>query len=260
MIQNTFCILDGIGEKTERKIWESGILSWDDFLDAEDLLGLSRERKGLLNESLFLHQRELRRGNAPYFFDTLKQREHWRLFELFRDHAVCLDIETNGFQPSQGGYVTMVGLYDGYDYKCFLHGRDLTAENLSRELSQYKCLITFYGACFDVPFLLRTFSGVQFNIPHFDLCFASKRLGIQGGLKRIETYFGIERDCDTKGLNGYDAVKLWESAKRGSSESLDLLVKYNREDTVNLMEIASQIYERLRQATGIEAYISCGVA
>lgn len=260
MIRNTFCILDGIGEKTERKLWRSGVLTWDDFLDADDLLGLSPERKRLLNESLFLHQAELRKGNAPYFFRHVKQREHWRLFEPFRGHTVCLDIETNGYQPDAGGYVTLVGLFDGFDYKCLVRGKDLTADNLSRELEPYKCLITFYGASFDVPFLLKSFHGVVFNIPHFDLCFAAQRLGLQGGLKKIETILGIERDEDTRGLTGYDAVRLWEYYRRGSAEALELLIKYNREDTVNLMGIASTVYERLRHATGIEEYISCGVA
>lgn len=260
MIKNTFCILDGIGEKTEKRIWENGILTWEDFTDADELPGFNTERKRLFDESLFLDSRELNRGNASYFFKRLKRREHWRLFDFFKDNAVCLDIETNGYQPNCGGYVTVVGLYDGYDYKSLVRGENLTAENLSRELSRYKCLITFYGAAFDVPFLLRSYAGVRFEIPHFDLCFAAKRLGVQGGLKKLEQLFGIERDESTKGLGGYDAVRLWEFSKKGSSDALELLIRYNQEDTVNLMQIASILYERLRHSTGIEEYLTCGVA
>lgn len=260
MIQNSFCILDGIGEKKERRLWQEGILTWDDFLDAEKLLTFSDERKRLFDESLFLFQKELGARNAGYFSQAVKRREQWRLFEMFKNDAVCLDIETSGLQPQSGGYVTVVGLYNGDDYKYFVHGRNLTTDILNKELSNYKCLITFYGAAFDIPFLQRTFRGIEFPMPHFDLCFAAKRLKIQGGLKKIEHDFGIERDESVQGLDGYDAVKLWEQARIGSSQALDRLIQYNREDTVNLMQIAPVLYERLKQSTGIEEYLACGVA
>ncbi|MEJ2695457.1 MAG: ribonuclease H-like domain-containing protein [Candidatus Sulfobium sp.] len=260
MIRNTFCILDGIGEKLERRLWREGILTWADFTDAGEVLGFSRERKKAFDERLGCDRCELDAGNARYFSSRMKRREHWRLFDTFKDHAVCLDIETNGYQPGAGGYVTVVGLYDGFDYKCLVRGENLSAENLNNELSRYKCLVTFYGAAFDVPFMLRSFNGLKFDIPHFDLCFAAKRLGIKGGLKRLEQDFGIERDEAVRGLDGYDAVKLWELARRGSYEARETLIKYNREDTVNLMGMAPVFYEKLKQSTGIEEYLTCGVA
>jgi uncharacterized protein YprB with RNaseH-like and TPR domain len=260
MIRNTFCTLDGIGEKLERRLWREGVLTWADFMRSGEVLGFSHERKKSFDDRLDLDRIELDAGNARYFSSRIKRREHWRLFDAFKDYAVCLDIETNGYQPGSGGYVTVVGLYDGFDYKCFVRGENLTAENLNRELSRYKCLITFYGAAFDVPFMLRSFKGLKFDIPHFDLCFAARRLGFKGGLKKLEHEFGIERDESVRGLDGYDAVKLWELARRGSREALGTLIKYNREDTVNLMGMASVFYEKLRHSTGIEEYLACGVA
>ncbi len=260
MIRNTFCILKGIGEKLEKRFWKEGILTWEAFTDSDELPGLSYEKKRLTDESLFFYMAALNNGNAEYFGRRLKHREHWRLFDYFKDYTVCMDIETNGLQPGNGGYVTAIGLYDGYDYKCLIKGKNLNAEKLNKELERYKFIVTFYGTAFDIPFLLRTFRGVRFNLPHFDLCFAARRLRLKGGLKKLEQEFGIERDESVKGFDGYEAVKLWEFAKRGSSEALDLLVKYNREDTVNLMQIATILYGRLRQLTGIEEYLSCGVA
>lgn len=260
MIRSSFCILDGIGEKLERRLWGEGILTWDDFRDAEELPVCTKERKRLFDESLFRFQEELEAGNASFFSSSMKRREHWRLFDFFGQEAVCLDIETNGLQPYAGGYVTVVGLYDGYDYTCLVRGRDLTLENLQRELDRYKFLITFYGAGFDIPFLLRSFRGLRFSIPHFDLCFGGKRIGLEGGLKKLEADLGIEREEEVQGLNGYDAVRLWEHARRGSLEALNLLVQYNREDTVNLMGIASTLYGMLRQSTGIEEYLPGGNA
>jgi len=259
MIRNTFSILNGIGEKLERKIWKGGILTWHDFLEADDICCINHERKVYFDWSLSTASRKLAEKDAVFFAKYLKRREHWRLFEIFRDSAVYLDIETNGLPPGRGGYVTVVGLYDGFEWRCLVAGENLTSENLNRELSGYKCLVTFYGASFDVPFLQRTFPGVRFDIPHFDLCFAAKRVGIHGGLKKIECLFNIERSEEVRGLDGYDAVKLWEFAKRGSDDAKRLLLSYNREDTVNLTAIADILYRRLRQSTGIEEHLVCGL-
>ena len=99
---------------------------------------------------------------------------------------------------------------------------------------------------------------MRFDIPHFDLCFAARRLGFNGGLKKLEMLFGIDRDDAVKGMDGYDAVKLWEETKRGSLEAKELLLMYNREDTINLLSLADMLYQKLRASTGIEEYIACG--
>lgn len=260
MIRHTFSVLNGIGEKLERHIWRRGILTWDDFCNYREIEGISPERKRVYDNQLMQFSSELSIGNAEYFAQIMKRREHWRLFDVFKKEAVCLDIETNGYQPGYGGYVTVVGLYDGYDWRCLVRGENLTEENLNHELSGYKCLITFYGAAFDIPFLLRSFHGMRFDIPHFDLCFAARRLGFNGGLKKLEMLFGIDRDDAVKGMDGYDAVKLWEETKRGSLEARKLLLTYNREDTINLFSLADMLYQKLRASTGIEEYIACGRA
>lgn len=255
MIRNTFSILNGIGEKLEKRLWRNGILTWSDFINAPDLNVISPNKKSLFDAHLSLASKELSNGNAAFFAGTIEKKEHWRLFDIFKEEAACLDIETNGLMPENGGYTTMVGIYDGHNYKCFLKNMNLTRENLKRELSRYKYLITFYGSAFDIPFLKRSMPDLKFNVPHFDICFGSRRLGFKSGLKRLETDFGIERHEAVKGMNGYDAVKLWEHARRGSSEALNLLTIYNKEDTVNLFKIADIIYQRLKVKTGIEEYL-----
>ncbi|MEW6214257.1 MAG: ribonuclease H-like domain-containing protein [Nitrospirota bacterium] len=64
--------------------------------------------------------------------------------------------------------------------------------------------------------------GLRFDILHFDLCFGARRIGLKGGLKRLELCFGIQRREEVRGMGGYDAVLLWEEAKRGNSRALDL--------------------------------------
>jgi uncharacterized protein YprB with RNaseH-like and TPR domain len=255
MIRNTFSLLDGIGQRLERRLWGEGILTWSDFINTDNLQFINPQRKRLMDDVLFYAHNELLSGNARYFAGNLRKNEHWRLFDVFKEDAVCLDIETNGLPYGRGGYVTLVGMYDGEDYKCFIRGENLTAEALSEELSIYKYLITFYGSVFDIPFLYNSIQGLRFDIPHFDLCFGARRVGLKGGLKKLETYLEIQRDEEVRGMNGYDAVLLWESAKRGNSRALDLLMLYNKEDTVNLFSIADIIYKRLKASTGIEEYL-----
>ena len=250
MIRNTFSILEGIGPRLERALWKKGILEWGDFISAAEIKTISPARKAAFDISLMNAETRLAQGDSGYFAQALKLKEHWRLFDEFKDSAVCLDIETNGWHHAAGGYVTVVGLYDGFDYKAFVRGENLTPEALKRELSKYRYIITFFGSGFDLPFLKESL-GIDTGMAHFDLCFGARRLGITGGLKKIEPLLGIHRDETVKGLDGYQAVRLWHEARRGSSAAYELLITYNREDTVNLMDMARTLYARLKAQTGI---------
>jgi uncharacterized protein YprB with RNaseH-like and TPR domain len=255
MIRNTFSILNGIGEKLERRLWRSGVLTWGDFIGSRGMDLVSAERKSAFDEELSAAGAHLMSGDSRYFIGALRSGEQWRLFDVFRDGAACLDIETNGLKAGSGGYATVVGIYDGREYKAFVRGENLTARNLMRELSGYKYLISFYGSVFDIPFLWRSMPGFRVNVPHFDLCFGARKLGLEGGLKKIEACLGIRRGEETRGMNGYDAVIMWKRARAGSTRALERLLSYNREDTVNLMRVAEVVYGGLRAATGIEEYL-----
>ncbi|MDA8086528.1 MAG: ribonuclease H-like domain-containing protein [Nitrospiraceae bacterium] len=255
MIKNTFSILEGVGSRLERRLWQRGILEWQDFIRAPEIAAIGPARKSAFDRKLMDAGSRLARGDSGYFARVLRQKEHWRLYEEFREGAVCLDIETNGWHPAAGGYVTVAGLYDGFDYKAFVRGGNLSASALQKELSRYRYLITFFGSGFDMPFLRDTL-GIHFEGAHFDLCFGARRVGMKGGLKKIEPLVGIHRDESVQGVDGYQAVRLWHEAMRGSREAMELLITYNREDTVNLMAMAGVLYGRLKAQTGIEEYLN----
>lgn len=255
MLISTFTILNGVGERTERRLWRSGLLTWQDFLDVQDAPGISPDRKGFYDEELYQATGELERHNSRYFLERLQRREQWRLYKTFKKEAVFLDIETAGLSPDSSE-ITVVGLYDGERIRALVNGIDLSEDSLAEELSQYKMLITFYGSAFDLPFLLQKFPRLDLRFPHFDLCFAGRRVGLKGGLKGVEMQLGIRRDEEVQGLDGYDAVKLWYAYKSGSLEALELLLKYNEADIRSLPFIAEEVYQRLREGTGIEAHTS----
>ncbi|MEK6691034.1 MAG: ribonuclease H-like domain-containing protein [Nitrospirota bacterium] len=253
MIRHTFRIADGIGERLERHLWKESILCWEDFLITKRVRGISPDRKSFYDREFSDSIEALERKDERYFFTKLKQHEYWRLFDALKDNAVYLDIETTGLN-AQISDVTIVGLFDGLRSRVLVKGIDLTVETLRKELEGYKMIITYYGSVFDIPFLKKKFPTLSFNLPHFDLCFSSHRAGFKGGLKRLEEDLGIMRSSDIKGLDGYDAVKLWIAHLKGNDGALDLLMRYNEEDTKNLFLIAKNIYKRLRGMSGFDGF------
>ena len=55
---------------------------------------------------------------------------------------------------------------------------------------------------------------------------------------------GITRSADTTGITGFDAVRLWHEYERGSADALELLLKYNRDDIVNLETIIEMMHPK----------------
>lgn len=249
ILKHTFTILSGVGTRLERHLWREGVLTWEDFLTRIHIPGVSRYRKNMLDRELTRALHALDVGDIDYFTGRLHHSEYWRLFDAFRKDAVCLDIETSG-GPAGDGEVTIVGMYGRDQIHTLIKGISLGPRTLIDVLSRYKLIITYYGRVFDMPFLHKSISGLNINMPNYDLCFASHRLNIKGGLKKLESYFGINRDETIIGMDGHDAVMLWEKYMEGDREALELLLKYNEADTKNLYQLAEILYGMLCMAYG----------
>jgi uncharacterized protein YprB with RNaseH-like and TPR domain len=244
MLASTFILLKGIGEYTERRLWDSGVADWQAFLAHPSPLGISPGRKQAYDQVLAAALQHLQDRNARYFARCLKAREHWRLYDAFQSRAVYLDIETTG-EPPSFGEVTLVGLYGNGRMTSLIQGESLCQERLQQELSRYDLIITFAGSLFDLPYLRAKYPRLILDHPHFDLCFAARRLGLKGGLKRIEAQVGLTRPEEVQGLDGWEAVRLWQAWRRGEGEALQLLLRYNECDVRNLEPLAAFLYERL---------------
>lgn len=234
-LENSFIPAPGVGEKTERRLWEQGVLHWD---DVEGVIG------GKRGENLCSFVAEawprLDDGDAAYFADALPSGERWRLAENFREPTTAFDIETTGLN-SHSSVVTTVSFHQDGETTTLVRGRDLTADALREHFDAADVLVSFNGKRFDVPFLQDEF-GLDVTTPHLDLLYTCKKLGLSGGLKAIEQQIGIDRDTD---ITGREAVRLWHQYEAGDDHALERLVHYNRLDTENLLTLLDTVTGRL---------------
>jgi hypothetical protein len=245
MLSESFVLLPSVKHRTERKIWAQGIDSWDQFMGAVKVNGLSASRKDSFDWKLQEAKDKLREQDASFFAKTVPFSDQWRLYNEFKDEAVYLDIETNGYYSG----ITVIGLSDGVDAKTFVRGFNLDRSLIMKELEKYKLIVTFNGASFDLPVIDRYFN-IKPNVPHVDLRFVCQKLGIVGGLKSIEKQMKIRRRPEVEGISGGDAVYLWEMWKStGDRDYLEKLVMYNEEDILNLRPLAEKVIPQLWKKT-----------
>jgi len=247
MIRRCFNMFDGIGPAREQAIRAAGVADWGRLLAGDGTAGLSEKLGRSLVSQVREWSRALEAGDTEFFARRLPRTKHWMLFDAFGGAVRYLDIETTGLSP---GYhdVTVVGIHDGENYRALVKDRDLSAEAIREALAGCTLLVTYYGSVFDVPFLSVAFPQVGWKMPHFDLCFGGRRVGLSGGLKEVERKLGMRRDASIVEVDGFEAVRLWRRHERGDREALAKLIEYNEADTRNLAEIARIVYERLCRA------------
>jgi uncharacterized protein YprB with RNaseH-like and TPR domain len=246
-IENSFIPIQGVGETTERRLWEAGVTHWEEF----DGAVVGPKTTDRIHSFLDVATDHLRRGDARFFDESFPPGERWRLYENFRDDALFFDIETTGLDAARND-VTTVSCYRGGTVETFVRGDDLTADALRGRFADAPLIVSFNGARFDVPFLERSFD-LSVDAPHLDLMYPCRRLDLTGGLKRIEADVDIDRDRPD--LSGEDAVRLWRRYERGDEAALDELVAYNREDTENLERLADHVTNRLHEAVSPDTTI-----
>lgn len=240
MLKNSYIHIPYVGYITERKIWNSGVKNWESF--GVDKVNLSSFRARHIKKFVDISIEALEKGNYSFFSSLLPKNEHWRCLKDFSKIAY-LDIETTGLDKENDD-ITMIGVYDGSSVKTFVRGRDFLG--FKDYIASFPMIVTFNGSCFDLPFLSSKL-GIKFDQLHLDLRFAFRKLGISGGLKRIEKVFDLERSSETKGLDGFDAVILWHKYVDGNDSALELLKRYNKEDVIGLKILSLNAYEMLKQ-------------
>lgn len=255
MLKQTFVHLPRVGYETERRLWREGLPDWQHALDrSAPPPGFSARRWDDLRRCLDDSRRSLARRDHRYFAAALAPSDHWRAYPEFSAHVAYLDIETTGM--GVWSQVTVVGLYDGRTMRTYIAGENL--QDLGDDIQAFSMLVTFNGATFDLPFLRRLFPDFPRDVLHIDLRYALHRLGFSGGLKSIEQRLGLERDDDLRGLDGFDAVLLWQAHCEGDPSALDTLCRYNAADVENLATLLDFAYPRLWARAGGSSAPSAG--
>lgn len=160
-----------------------------------------------------------------------------------------LDIET-----SFRGVVTVVGLLRTDRGIVQLVGDAITADALAEAFRGLDTMCTFNGESFDLPVLRRSFGlALLERYRSLDLSVDCRRTGLRGGLKKIEATLQIPRRSN--GINGVDAMVLWDRWTAGDRDALRTLLAYNRDDVVNLALLERRLRGDLEMLPSLEPVV-----
>lgn len=241
MLKKSFVHIKGINREKEKAIWGSGINSWEELLECDEM-NLPFSLKESVRQEIAHSITHFEKGNLDYFEGRLPKNQYWRIYPHLKHKCCFLDIETTGLSRSED-IITIIGVYDGKESKVFVDGKNMHL--FAKEIAKYDLVITFNGSCFDLPFIKSKYSDINLPKFHVDLRYALKNLGYCGGLKLIEQQLGYERDENIKDVDGFEAVRLWKAYKKGDKNALAKLIDYNTSDIENLKPLMDFAYENL---------------
>jgi uncharacterized protein len=168
---------------------------------------------------------------------------HWiNLYKRLKGKAVCLDIERTRFN----GPIAVLGLFEPKDgvVECsqLVRGRGLRGETVREALRNYELLVTYNGLRNDIPAIEKEFPGaLASGRKVLDLYLFSRMMQMNAGLKTWENTLHIERPSDSIIRKG-TAIRLWQRYEQlHDRRALDLLLAYNRQDTINLYPLAEGV-------------------
>ncbi|MDD5645368.1 MAG: ribonuclease H-like domain-containing protein, partial [bacterium] len=147
--------------------------------------------------------------------------------------SIYLDIETN-----RSGEITVLGFFSAAGGLVQMVKPDITKEKLMSALPRAASrIVTYNGNSFDLRVIRETL-GVDLREMYSscDLRWICQKEGLTGGMKMVELMLNVSRE--TSGIDGFQALYLWDRfAFSGDRKALELLLEYNREDVLNLVEI-----------------------
>ncbi|MFN0207392.1 MAG: ribonuclease H-like domain-containing protein [Planctomycetota bacterium] len=243
MLRRSFQHLPGIRQRAERKLWDSGIHNLQQLRGYKPARANSSEFERALSES----EAALEANDIAYFGRTVPARESWRIFREVHEHCAFIDIETTGVTRTADS-VTCVAVATRRGVRTFIKDRNL--EEFPEAIRDVPMIVTFNGNAFDLPFLKQTFGSDIFNHhAHYDVCVALRRIGLGGGLKKIEKQLGVPREPGLEGVDGMFAVLLWKLYKNGDPRALATLERYCAEDVLGLPALAAHAANELLKET-----------
>jgi len=251
MLTSTFQHLKGIGHKTERSLWNQGILTWEQHIASvpkQRTLFETASPDSILCESI----KAYRDGDMEFFARSMPRSEFYRIALEFPQDVLFLDIETTGLSLYYD-QITVVGWSLGKQYGVYINGHNDTM--LRSVLSRAKVIVTFNGTMFDLKFIDKHFASPAIPPVHLDLRYFAKRVELSGGQKKIEKEIGFERQSEIEGMMGEAAPILWHKYRRGDQDAMRRLIEYNHADIEGMKWILDTCIERYFKKNDIPAAI-----
>lgn len=242
MIRGALTHLPGIGPERLSILRDVGVNSWDVLAhQSRALLQMGEDEWQQLLAAIEACERALLNRDLHFLTRHLAPCDHWRILDRFFDCASYFDIETDGLGGDS--QVTVVGVYHCERLYAFV--REENMEGLLDLLQETDLLVSFNGNSFDVPRILRAFNIPELPCPHVDLRWLCYHRGLRGGLKSIEFKLGVQRPLDVCGIDGAEAVRLWDvwQASRDQAARRQLL-RYCCADALVLRHLARLILQQ----------------
>ncbi len=240
MIREALLHLPGIGPKRCDQLREAGIATWLDLLDRPDALRFPPARWAAVENAILRCEEAVQRRDLPFLAQTFVARDQWRLLGTYYEDAAFFDIETSGLGIDS--HVTVIACWFRDRLHTFVHGENL--DDFLHLLDDIDLLVSFNGASFDVPVIERAFHIPRIPCAHIDLRWLSHHQELRGGLKQIEYRLGIHRPRDLVGVDGAEAVWLWDDWRRmRDPRALERLVRYCGADVLSLRRLAALLLQ-----------------
>jgi hypothetical protein len=239
MVRGAFLHLPGIGPVRAARLGALGVKAWGE-LGSEPPAGLrlGPASWAALLEAVARCEQALADGDIGYLARALRGPDLWRLLAAYGERAAFVDLETDGLH--HGARVTVIAcLWQG---RLHTFVRDENLDDFLDLLPQVELLATFNGASFDVPMIRNGFHIPELPCAHLDLRWVCYHAGWRGGLKAVESQLGLRRPADLVGVDGAQAVDLWNCwEQQRSRPHRDLLVRYCAADAVALRGVAGAL-------------------
>lgn len=238
MIRQAFQHFRGIGAERLRRLQEAGIRDWDELAAFTDNLSLGDTGRARLRAEIEQCDRAIAERNMHYLVESFGGSDQWRILAHFFPSASYFDIETSGLDLDS--HVTVVSCYHRDRVYNFVHGENMEA--FLDLLEDVELLVSFNGASFDVPQILKLYHIPDLPCAHIDLRWLCYHAAMPGGLKSIEKRLGINRPRDLQGVDGEEAVWLWRLwENQGQEKARQQLLRYCSADSVSLKLLSAKL-------------------
>ena len=241
MITSALRHLPGLGPVKIERLQQEGLSDWNALLNQSRIPGLGEAATCKLKQALDECRQALESNNLAYFATVLHPQDRWRLLAHAHDTISCFDIETTGTQIYDK--VTTIACAHKGDLHLYLRGENL--DDFLDLLEDVDLLVSFNGATFDVPHILKAYNIPELPCPHLDLRWPCAHAGLKGGLKKVEIDLGLHRPADVEGVDGLEAVWLWQDWERHQdADARARLLRYCGADALSLRRVAAELLKR----------------